>query len=760
MNRKKGLDLNQRRFLDQRKSPACQLVQPNKPMILVSFVVIIIIVLLLGAILYSAHQENLAGEAAKKAAAKKKIKSSASLQTEIITKLKPQFQLRQSKMSALIGKDPAAVLRIAYPKTFRKNLNPALRAYVEEEVIKEGTLTVEHSDDFDQEISQFSYYLDTTDGKHFKLQFADKGPALLSGSVVQVQGIQVGEQIAVRSSGGKDVAILQAKLLSSTLGHGFYAPTGAFSTGQQITVGEPVNQVISQDEIISSAEQLPFTVKTVAVILFNFQNDQSKPFTEEFIQKMIFTGSESVKAYYQEASFKQLILGGKNNPDTGDVYGWFTIPYENTYCEPNGRLSTSLWRLAVNDAALAAGIDLSGYDHYIYIFPQTSACGWQGLAQIGGSISMINADPFNFSTGTVAHELGHNFGTHHANSYTCNDGRQRVALSPYCQYKEYGDIFDVMGTTKLFRHFNTYHKRELGWFSATEWIVVADEGEVEVDLTPLEQEGEGIKFLRVERGSNLPGNPPSPTPDSVNSFYLEFRQPTGIFDNFNLTEPVIAGISLRLGQMPGDFTPTYLIDSTPATETLEDAALPAGQTFVDEISGISITTESVSSTKAKVRVVKAPPTVCYHGIPSIVIEPVSQAANSAGQTLTYAAYIKNNDSPVCAPQTISITFDPAFFPAGWSSSPPAAEIPLSPGQEAIVNFAITSPATASLGVYAIQLWMSSAGNDEINPYFSTPAELDYWIYECAAGICTSPCGNGAVNTGENCKTCPLDVNCP
>ena len=65
----------------------------------------------------------------------------------------------------------------------------------------------------------------------------------------------------------------------------------------------------------------------------------------------------------------------------------------------------------------------------------------------------------------VAHELSHNFGTHHASSLTCTSGGQPVSISSTCTVSEYGDPFDVMGNA--LRQMSACHKEQIGALPTT-----------------------------------------------------------------------------------------------------------------------------------------------------------------------------------------------------------------------------------------------------------------------------------------------------
>ena len=109
--------------------------------------------------------------------------------------------------------------------------------------------------------------------------------------------------------------------------------------------------------------------KSVAVLLLNFPNNTSQPWTKESVRGVVFDSASSVNAYYQDASYGQLSL-------TGDVYGWFTIDSTNDGC----RYTT--WASEARTKATAAAVPLASYQYVVYAFPQATSCNWAGLAYL------------------------------------------------------------------------------------------------------------------------------------------------------------------------------------------------------------------------------------------------------------------------------------------------------------------------------------------------------------------------------------------
>ena len=316
--------------------------------------------------------------------------------------------------------------------------------------------------------------------------------------------------------------------------------------------------------------------RTAAVVMFDFAGSAASPFTEDAVRTAIFTGAGSVNAFEQEQSFGAISFAGKLRAD-GDIFGPYTIASSTAVCDPD------TWMFAANAAAAVAGVDLAGYQHRIYLFPQVAACGWAGAADMPGSDSFING---TLSVRVIAHELGHNIGAQHASTISCTDGGVRVTFSATCTQSEYGDPFDVMGTA--LRHSAAFRKVEYGFLPASAAATVTQSGTYQ--LTSESVAGGGVKSLRVKRG------------DAADYWYLELRSPAGVFDGFGASDPAVTGVGIRLAGDYGIGVRTRLVDTTPQTGTYSDAPLQAGQRFTDPLSGISIAADSIALGSATVRV--------------------------------------------------------------------------------------------------------------------------------------------------------------
>ena len=397
----------------------------------------------------------------------------------------------------------------------------------------EGRYVVRHSDDFGGGKAVFQPALELANGDVKELVFSPgRKPSVNPGSRVRLRGEARGNKIVV-ADGSTQV-------------------TGSGSTTAAATA-----------------------TKRVAVVLFTFSNATTQPYTPAYAAGVAFTNSDSVAAYYAQSSWGQLTL-------TGDVYGWYQIASTNTSC------SYSTWANQANQAAAAAGVDLASYDYIAYGFPESS-CGWAGLAYMPGKYSWLNGLG-GMSLRVMAHELGHNVGTHHASSMSCTVSGVRVSLATNassCTSSEYGDPFTVMGSSSKLQHTNL-SRGNFGWLQAANTQTVTSSGDYL--LRPIEYASTGVQALRIQRTSGT-------------YLTLEFRQPSGTFDDFPATYAIAMGVMVRVTAGYTTLTQSQLVDATPqTTNDVGDSPLAVGKTLTDPLTGVSITTLAVAPTGATVRV--------------------------------------------------------------------------------------------------------------------------------------------------------------
>jgi len=494
------------------------------------------------------------------------------------------------------------------------------------------------------------FYFLHTGSKKLELRFTHNAPpALRTGMHVVVNGAQVGETLELNS------------------GEAVSAPSN-----EQIVPGNPMGQ------------------HRVLVVMVNFQDKQTQPFTREQAQAVMFGTTSD---FYREASYGQTWL-------TGDVYGWYTIPVSSSTCD-----TTAIANYA-QQAAANAGANLNAYDHMVYAFPQ-NACTWQGRGSVGGSPSQAWVNEW-FELGIVGHELGHNFGLYHSRSMDCGD----TSIGTNCTMSEYGDMFDLMGGSSS-AHFNLFQKERLGWINGgtnPPITTVATGGTYWLDsFEPGTMTSKGLKVLKSTDAST----------GIKTWYYLERRTAFG-FDSFlSGNTNVLSGVIIRTGS-DSSGQDTYLIDMTPATASWYDAALTMGQSFTDADAGVTITVVSADATGALVQVsVASQP--CVRANPTLTLSPSQSSWMQAGSTATFNVTLKNNDGGGCQPAGFSWQ---TTTPAGWTISAPPVTF-VNPGASTTTAVQVTSgPGTAD-GFYAVNV---SAANGS----YSSSAAATYSLVSTLA----------------------------
>ncbi|MBI2584177.1 MAG: hypothetical protein HYW25_05900 [Candidatus Aenigmarchaeota archaeon] len=408
----------------------------------------------------------------------------------------------------------------------------ALQEYDTAEV--EGRVIIIHSDDFISQHSENAYYLESGEGDFYRLVFRGD-PLLIPDSIIRIRGKISGQQISVD---GENLVVIR------------------------LPEPDPADNNLR-----------------VLVIMFNFINDQRKPYLAEQINYTLFEGTFSPNNFFQENSFGKVSL-------SGDVIGWYTIDNTNDVTCDYG-----LWSQAAEELAAKDNYDVNNYDRVIYFFPSSEVCNWAGRGQLGGDPPRkiwINGENWEQ---LYAHEIGHTFSLHHSGSLDC--GFRAIDDYANCIFSEQGDSYDVMGNR--YHHLNAPHKIAAGWISPESVQEIAKSG-IYTIYFPLEAQAFGTQVLKIAK------------PDTNEHYFLEYRRPIG-FDDL-LSDAITEGTLIHVWDGISA-SKTKLIDATPKTKKYAyDEALSDGSLFYDRINRISITQLRHDEDSVTIYVAFLPPP-CY-----------------------------------------------------------------------------------------------------------------------------------------------------
>ena len=438
--------------------------------------------------------------------------------------------------------DPSKTLFSLLLAQDREEISRLVPQCIEEEITLEGMIDALHID-FEEGSSETQYTLITDEGNYVTLHPAGGlYVPLESGMRVRIKGVRIDKEI-------------------------LFDGTRSLLEPHDVSGGIDVIKEVGNPPVTGEQK--------VLVVMVNFQNTKEPSLTKEAVRNIVFG---EVDRYYREISYDTIFL-------TGDVLGWYPIPLKQS-------CNTTLAKLEAI-RAVDSFVDFRNYGRLFIVAPFGPSCGWGGLSDIGkktvrtsdGNVLISSAGIRSATFSTVAHELGHQFGTHHADSLMCKN----VAIADSgCVYDEYGDPYDIMGNRveKHVGHMNALHKENLGWLGEKTLKQISASGLY--TLEPIEMAGDGLKAIKIQRKRN-------------DFLYVEYRQPLGFDTVIGRNSNVFEGALLHVRKPDGDARRSALIDPTPPGDISTSALLP-GMIFQDPASGAVVSTVSRTPRSLTLRV--------------------------------------------------------------------------------------------------------------------------------------------------------------
>jgi hypothetical protein len=274
----------------------------------------------------------------------------------------------------------------------------------------------------------------------------------------------------------------------------------------------------------------------------SFPDFTNEPISEVFASNLM----RQVDAVYRTNSFGLLSI-------TSTITPLLQLPFpRSNYVTSAGWNPWDIWN-ATAAAARAAGFNPDDYELAIARFD----------APIGRSYGDIGRKGVWMTISTVrdtAHEIGHNLGLHHANSWSGSINGAGTNI-------EYGNQFDLMGQTAdaFEAQFSAYAKRQLGWLSPDNTPKVTASGVYRLWADDSGGKSpEAIYGLRIRK-------------DEEREYWIEKRM-----DPFN--EALVDSVLVYWAPWEQSNLGTQLLDMN----SKYGEPLPVGMRFSDPVAGVQI----------------------------------------------------------------------------------------------------------------------------------------------------------------------------
>jgi len=380
---------------------------------------------------------------------------------------------------------------------------------------------------------------------------------------------------------------------------------GKFLEGAEIIAAESTTDVSPQSAVSAlSGNVVPVTgVQTTLLYVLRSAATPNNFTTSQINDAMFAQTGTSVNTLYQDNSYGAVTLDGQ-------AVGPYAVNIPTT-CDIASIQSQG------DQAATAAGINVSVYPHRIYMLPNEMQflCNFGGVAILGGDPgrSWINTGYFypNVSATYVvlAHEFGHQLNMTHAQG-----------LLPNGSLVEYGDNSCDMGDEDYnVVGFNVPHLIELGWLPLTNVQQVTASGTYQVAFA--EQQTNAVQALQIV------------VPGTADPLYVSYRRPQGV--NANLPPGFLGGASIQYW-LGSNYKSQLATNNYPFAGALAD-----GQTYTSPNGYLSIQQVSHTSANVTVNVALIPdkaPTI-YSAVgggtasqPDIVVTGINLGNGTASQT--------------------------------------------------------------------------------------------------------------------------------
>lgn len=500
-------------------------------------------------------------------------------------------------------------------------------AQVADEVV--GQVEISVSDDFSSKRSEVLY--------HVREKLSGKMIQLREKKANQLQHLKSGQTIRVRGTKKNQGQEMEVESVEAQAGDGASTTTEGDA---QVTVAG----------------------RKILIVLVNL-NDGTAVQSASSAASDVAAATNSVSHMFHTVSTGLYSFNVDGNGD-----GQPDVVTANVNLAGAGNCNYYSWSGEADKIATAQGINLSNYQHLLYVLPNNVGCSWGGVGNMPGIRTWVR-----FGGAYIkAHELGHNLGLHHAATDTNNDG---------VVDNEYGDSSCVMGNHGSLKGVNGAHAAQLGVYSAFSGkVLTGGSGLIElgsVDTHPLTTSLPQI--YRIKKS------------DTNDYYYVTYRNG----DNYgaNLSSSYSGRINIHRYTGSG------------SSKTLFIRSLGLGETFTDSKNGIDISAVSKAADSSSMGIQVSGN--CSSQQPSVSINPASiilTPSGSAQATLT----LKNNDNDLCAATTFSVATSAS---TGFLASTSQTSVTLA----ALESVTLQVPVSTSLSSGSGSVYATISDNDGRTP---------------------------------------------
>ncbi|HMJ65223.1 MAG TPA: PKD domain-containing protein, partial [Candidatus Binatia bacterium] len=504
---------------------------------------------------------------------------------------------RGAELAELIRKDPKAALEAAVPMAVRQRLPKAIQDELEERVSGRGFYGVLIATDFEKGSTEVRREM-TLNGRTFRAFVYGVWRSRPTTEKIIFNGISLPDSDSPRPAttstpsepaepppllaiAESHVRLIEADEKVSIAGVDPLCPVSnrpadSLGTEALAEVGGQIERFCMASHIYKLNDRLAADIglggtaasepgvakdswsqgpKTLLYMRVAFPDDPAEPITED----EAYLRMDELNQWYIEGSY-----------DTTQVVPTVTplliMPYPKAFytVQGTGRLLSD----AREAARTQAGLDTDNFTWDIVRHPNVPGFNYGGLAFVRGKGIWLQSS----GTGVACHELGHNYGLWHANSWTA-DGDSVIGPGTHV---EYGNSYDTMGAANAgANHFNAAFKNQLDWLPETFVHNVTSNGTYRIYTFDAPSIVTGQKYaIKVRKNYDR-------------DYWAEFRQRfthrwflNGVLLNW---DPWDNGVSDSAGG-------THYLDTTPGTpDGKNDGPVVIGRTFSDIPAGVHIT---------------------------------------------------------------------------------------------------------------------------------------------------------------------------